>query len=181
LGIGSEEASVRVIKRGPDEAERASVIVAKEMLERILQLLGVSASVVVQESPLLPQSGGRSPIALEVTGHDLGVLIGRRGQTLASLQYLVYLMVSHLMKARVPLSIDVEGYRERRQEALKNLALRMAERVRSTRQSVTLEPMPARERRIIHLTLQDYPQVITESIGEGEGRKVTILYKEQQA
>lgn len=181
MGIGSEEASVRVIKRPAEEAERASVILAKEMLERILHLLGVSASVAVKESSPLPQMEGRNPIALEVTGHDLGVLIGRRGQTLTSLQYLVYLMVSHLMKARVPLTIDVEGYRERRQEVLRNLALRMAERVRSTKQSVTLEPMPARERRIIHLTLQDYPEVITQSIGEGEGRKVTILYKEQEA
>jgi spoIIIJ-associated protein len=83
-------------------------------------------------------------------------------------------MVGHRLKAHVPITIDVAGYRERREEALKNLAWRIAERVMVTGQPVPLEPMPASERRIIHLALRDYPGVITQSIGEGDDRKVTI-------
>lgn len=175
LGFGAEEARVRVIKLPAEETDRASIILAKEILGRLLDLMKVPASVSVRESQLSGATTGRVPIALDISGEDLGILIGRRGQTLSALQYVVYLMVSHQMKAQVYLSMDVEGYRERRQEALHNLALRMAERVKATGHSVTLEPMPARERRIIHLALQDYPDVTTHSIGEGEARKVTIL------
>ncbi|MBA7595361.1 hypothetical protein ES703_02323 [subsurface metagenome] len=175
LSFGAEEARVRVTKLPAEETDRASIILAKEILGRLLDLMKVPASVSVRESLLSGATTGRVPIALDISGEDLGILIGRRGQTLSALQYLVYLMVSHQMKAQVYLSMDVEGYRERRQEALRNLALRMAERVKATGHSVTLEPMPARERRIIHMALQDYPDVTTHSIGEGEARKVTIL------
>lgn len=171
LGLGGEEATVRVLRRQSEEERQAAVILAKEVLERLLSLMKVSASIEEKEPP----EEGRALIFLEITGDDLGILIGRRGQTLSSLQYLLYLMVGHQLKAHVPITIDVGGYRERRQEALKNLAWRMAERVMATGQPVPLEPMPASERRIIHLALQDYPGVITQSIGEGEDRKVTIL------
>jgi len=174
LGLGSEEATVRVTKLPSEEADRSAVILAKEILQRLLDLMEISASVELKGSSSSAETG-RVPIALDISGEDLGILIGRRGQTLSSLQYLVYLMVSHQRKARVYLSIDVEGYRERRREALRNLALRMAERVKATGTPVTLEPMPAGERRIIHMALQDYSGVTTESIGEGESRKVTIL------
>ncbi|MFQ5925419.1 MAG: RNA-binding cell elongation regulator Jag/EloR [Dehalococcoidia bacterium] len=174
LGFGAEEARVRVIRHRLEEAERASATLAKEMLEKLLNLMKVSASVCVKEPSSSGEIGGRAPIALDITGEDPGILIGRRGNTLSSLQYLLYLMVSHQMKARVLLSVDVESYRDRREEALKNLALRMAERVRASGHSVTLEPMSPSERRIIHLALQDHPEVITQSIGEGESRKVTI-------
>ena len=172
LGIGGEEAVVRVTRCRSEDAMRAAVILAKEVLEKLLSVMRVSATVRVNEPS---QSGA---ISLDITGEDLGILIGRRGNTLSCLQYLVYLVVSHQMKARVPVTIDVEGYRERRHEALRNLAIRIAERVKDTRQSVTMEPMPPGERRIIHLTLRDYPGVTTQSIGEGEDRKVTIIYKE---
>ncbi len=171
LGLGGEEATVRVLRRQSEEERQAAVILAKEVLERLLSLMKVSASIEEKEPP----EEGRALIFLEITGDDLGILIGRRGQTLSSLQYLLYLMVGHQLKAHVPVTIDVAGYRERRQEALKNLAWRIAERVMATGQPVPLEPMPASERRIIHLALQDYPGVITQSIGEGEDRKVTIL------
>ena len=170
LGFGGEEATVRVIRRPSEEVRQAAVILAKEVLERLLSLMKVSASIEVKETSL----EGRALISLEVTGEDLGILIGRRGQTLSSLQYIVYLIVSHQLKAHVPVAIDVAGYRERRQEALQNLAWRMAERVVATGQPMTLEPMPANERRIIHLALRDYEGVTTQSIGEGEDRKVTI-------
>ncbi len=176
LGLGVEEARVRVTKL-PPENERPPVIVAEEILRELLSLMKVSASIGVKESSLSGVVEGHSSVTLNITGEDLGILIGRRGQTLSSLQYLVYLMLSHRMKARVPLVVDVEDYRERRVEALRRLALHMAEQVSSTGQPVTLEPMPPSERRIIHLALQEYPGVTTESIGQGEGRKVAILFQ----
>lgn len=175
LGLGGEEAVVRVTRLQSEEMESAAVVVAKEVLEKLLSLMKVSASVGEKRPCFLEGEEGRAPVGLDITGEDLGILIGRRGNTLSSLQYLVYLIVSHQLKARVHVTIDVEGYRERRYEALKNLALRVAERVGDTGQPVTLEPMPANERRIIHLALRDYPEVMTESIGEGEARKVTIV------
>jgi spoIIIJ-associated protein len=170
LGFGGEEATVRVFRRHTEEVRQAAVILAKEVLEKLLSIMNVSAS--IEEKELSEE--GRALISLEINGDDLGILIGRRGQTLTSLQYIVYLMVGHQLKAHVPIAIDVAGYRERRQEALKNLAWRMAERVVATGQPVPLEPMPASERRTIHLSLRDYPGVITQSIGDGEERKVTI-------
>ena len=118
---------------------------------------------------------GIPPIALEVDGEDLGILIGRRGETLAALQYILRLIVAHQEKARVPLTVDVEGYKQRRYGSLRELALRMAQQAVSSRQSRTLEPMPADERRIVHLALSVNPDVTTQSVGEGELRKVVIM------
>jgi spoIIIJ-associated protein len=117
---------------------------------------------------------GLSKAVLDVEGEDLGVLIGRRGSTLASVQYLVNLIVSRHFKGNAPFAVDVEGYRRRREESLRALAARMAERVRETGRSITLEPMPANERRIVHLALAEDPTVATSSVGEGESRKVAI-------
>jgi len=111
---------------------------------------------------------------LDVHGDDLGILIGRKGSTLASLQYLVNLIVHRRFKESAPFHLDVEEYRRRREEALRALAFRMAKRVRDTGRSVTLEPMPANERRIVHLALAQDPTVGTASVGEGESRKVAI-------
>ena len=107
-------------------------------------------------------------------GDDLGILIGRRGQTLASLQFMVRLIVSHQTKKWVPIVVDIESYRRRRSEKLEALAERLAEQVRERGRPFTLRPMLPYERRIIHLALADYPNVTTESIGEGESRRVVI-------
>ena len=171
FGFGGEDATVRVLRRQSEEVRQEAAALARQMLEKLLSLMRVSASIDEKET----SQEERAPIGLEINGDDLGILIGRRGQTLASLQYLVYLMVSHQLKARVTMTIDVAGYRERRMEALRDLAWRMAERVTATGQTVPLEPMPASERRIIHLALRDCHGVITESVGEGDFRKVTIL------
>ena len=104
--------------------------------------MNVDASVQVR-APETPGDGlGLVRAVLDVSGEDLGILIGRRGDTLSSLQFLVNLVVSRKLKARTAFGIDVEGYRRRREESLKGLALRMADRVKSTGQSITLEPMP---------------------------------------
>jgi spoIIIJ-associated protein len=115
---------------------------------------------------------------LNIEGEDLGILIGRRGETLAAIQYLLRLMVNHRMRRWVNLVVDVEGYKSRREEQLRSLALRMADRVAKSGRAVALEAMPPAERRIVHITLRDHPDVTTQSVGEGDHRKVTIIPKE---
>lgn len=114
---------------------------------------------------------------ISIDGEDLGVLIGPRGETLDSLQYITRLMVAHRIRRRTNFVVDVEGYRQRREQALARLAERMADKVRQRQEPISLEPMPAYERRIIHLTLRDAPDVYTESTGEGKQRRVRIYPK----
>ena len=117
-------------------------------------------------------------LVLDIRGEDLGGLIGRRGETLDHLQYLARLLVAKEIGHYINLVIDVEGYKSHRVQVLQQLAQRMAERVVTLHKPVALEPMPANERRIIHLTLRDHPDVRTESVGSGENRKVTIIPKD---
>lgn len=151
--------------------------VAKSVLETLITKLGVVASVVPQVKPVADREEAATSIDLDIKGEDLGILIGRRGQTLACLQYLVRLIVGYQTEAWVPIIIDVEGYKQRRYEALQALAWRLAEQVKARKVPFTLEPMLAYERRIIHLALADHADVITESIGEGEARRVVIRPK----
>ena len=146
----------------------------REVLEALLHRIGVDASIAEVRAPGPASSSGGPVVAFDIRGSDLGLLIGRRGQTLASLQYLVNLIVSRRVKGQPSVVVDVEGYRARRFNSLSGLARRMADRVRQSGQAVTLEPMSASERRIIHMTLQDNVDVTTQSAGEGDGRKVTI-------
>ncbi|MDI6857885.1 MAG: RNA-binding cell elongation regulator Jag/EloR [Dehalococcoidia bacterium] len=174
LGIGGEEARVIVRPKETAALEGEDVRVAVEVLEKLLSLLGIDATVQVR-APETPGDGvGLVKAVLDVSGEDLGILIGRRGDTLASLQYLVNLIVGRRLKTKTAFGIDVEGYRRRREQSLRKLALSMAERVKATGQTVTLEPMPPNERRIVHLALAKDSAIITESIGEGENRKVAI-------
>ncbi len=185
LGIGAEEAKVRVrlLKPTPSEtgseASQESDVVSftQNALKTILEKMGLTASVVfkteamIQEAEKIP-----APIVFDIEGEDLGILIGRRGQTLACLQYITRLIVAQEMKAPTPtIVIDVGGYKQRRYQTLQALAQRLAEQVATSGKPFTLEPMPAYERRIIHLTLTDHPDVTTESTGFGEARKVVIL------
>jgi len=154
--------------------------IARDTLERLLTLMGVASSVVPQVQPAA--EGGTeaaTSVALNIKGDDLGILIGRRGQTLACLQYIVRLVVGHQTKTWVPIVIDVEGYKQRRYQALQVFARNIAEQVKARGAPFTLEPMPAYERRIIHLTLADHADVTTESMGEGDARRVVILPREQ--
>ena len=116
-------------------------------------------------------------MALNIVGDDLGMLIGRRGETLRDLQFIARLIISRKLGVWPNLVVDVEGYKARREVTLRSLAQRMSDQVRRTGSPVTLEPMPAHERRIVHLTLRDDTNVYTESVGEGERRKVQILPK----
>ena len=176
LGLGAEEARIRV-RPLVSTPEKSSDVVeaARGVLETLLSKMGVPASIISLTQP--PEIGITTNIAFDIKGDDLGILIGRRGETLACLQYVVRLIIAHQRKVWPSIFIDVDGYRERRYKALRSLALRMAEQVKVKRTPFTLEPMPAYERRIIHLTLVDNPDVTTESTGMGEARKVVILPK----
>jgi len=122
--------------------------------------------------PYGPQN--RVPVHVDIYGDDLSILIGHRGETLESLQYIARLMLGKELECSVPLIIDVEGYRSRREQQIRTLTRRVADQVIQTHRSQSLEPMPANERRIAHMELQDDPEVFTESAGAGRQRKVVI-------
>ena len=182
LGIGSESARVRVtrISAGRNaegvpttaEGEPTAASVATAAVGRILEAAGVNVTRTLRAAND-PESGG--PI-IDLAGEDSGLLIGRRGQTLQALQFLVNLIVRKQFEG-VRVVLDVENYRQRRESQLRDMATKVAERVAQTNRSITLEPMPPADRRIIHTSLTDHPGVSTESMGEGEGRKVTIMPK----
>ena len=176
FSLGAEEARVRVsLLRPAEEADIAGT--AREILEKLLELLGLEASVTIREDSGEESSGVTAPVLIDILGDDLGILIGRGGQTLAALQYLLRTIVSHRLGLKVPLTIEVEGYRERQIESLQNLAQRVADQVVSQKESCMMKPMTAYERRIIHLELAEDPDVTTHSIGVGDGRRVVIETK----
>lgn len=146
------------------------VEVTVDILRHILQYMNVHATIQVRS---------RSPLTLNIQGinENLGLLIGRRGETLAALQLLVSLSVSHRTKHRMRIIVDAENYRERREENLRSLALRVAQQVRNYRRSIALEAMPPHERRIVHIALAESKDISTESIGEGDARRVVISLK----
>lgn len=155
------------------EAEQTA---AMEVMTALLEKMLVDAEVTgyVTEPDNLT---GRRVNIIDIKGEDLGVLIGPRGETLDSLQFLGRLMVAHKLHRRANFVVDVEGFRKRREQALTRLAERMAEKTRQRGEPITLEPMSAYERRIIHMTLRDVPDVYTESAGEGKQRRVRIFPK----
>ncbi len=184
FGLGSEDAriSVEVLdstmgNKIPEPTAEAVVTSARETLEQLLKLMGVEGTVVPGTYPDESGEPNSAPIAFNIEGDDLGILIGRRGQTLSSLQYILRLIVGHKTNTWIPIVIDAESYKQRRYEAIQALAHRMAETVKTKGIPFTLEPMPAYERRIIHMALANHSAVYTESIGEGESRKVVIKPK----
>lgn len=172
LGVGAEDARIKV--RVLDKPTRSGDIrsEAQEVLLNLVKYLGLEAKV-------LASGGLDEPITLNIDGDDLGVLIGRHGQALTSLQYILRLIIAEKFKSWIPVNIDVAGYKKRRYESLQNLALRLAEQVKISKRSINLEPMPSDERRIIHLTLADHPDIITQSIGSGDERKVVIQLRKR--
>jgi spoIIIJ-associated protein len=187
-GGGEEEALVRVTVVDDDEtaqiaqeqpaAENDVEKIARRILEELLERMDVQAFVTAVRTTVPGQRGEpEETITLHVEGADeeaMGLLIGRRGETLRSVQFMVNLLVSRKVQKWPQVVVDVGNYRQRRQESLEGLARRMAERVRQSGRPLTLEPMGANERRIVHLALRADPTVYTESAGEGENRKVVI-------
>jgi len=155
-----------------EEESDTAVQTVAELLENMHVQAEISTSLTAPDDIT-----GRQLPLLEIKGDDLGVLIGPRGETLNALQYVARLMVGHRIRKRASFVIDVQGYRQRREQALARLAERTARKVSGRKRPVTLEPMPPHERRIIHITLRDSEEVYTQSIGEGKRRKVRILPK----
>jgi spoIIIJ-associated protein len=154
--------------------ERKEEEIAKEVVDNLLEKLHFEAATSLHETE--PDDiTGETRWVIDVSGEDLGMLIGTRGETLNALQHVARLMTGHAMRQRPTFILDVEGYRTRREQALARLADRMASKVVKRGQPMTLEPMPPNERRIIHITLRDDERVYTESIGEGRQRKVRIF------
>ena len=167
LGIGGEPAKVRVtvLDKPPD-----AVVATTDILQSLISLMDVSATITLVHAEREDVGG---PV-FDVDGDDSGLLIGRRGDTLRALQFLVSFIASRRLGDRVNLFVDVSGYQERRYETLRSLAQRNARRVASSGREITLEPMPPNERRIVHMALADDPDVNTISDGVGDGRRVEI-------
>ena len=174
----TEEEEEEVVTRSTSiEPEDEYVLhVAEDTVSELLERMHVRADVSAQFGEL-DDLRNRVPVNVEITGKDLSILIGRQAETLNALQYIAGLMVSKEIGHPLTLVIDVQGYRKRREQQLRQLARRMADQAIKTGHRQVLEPMPANERRIIHIELRDHPQVTTESIGEEPRRKVTILLK----
>ncbi len=144
--------------------------IVSELLEKMdIHRAEVKSSIIYPEN-----SEDRVRIQVDIYGDDLSILIGKRAETLNALQYITRLIVGKEVGHGVSLSVDVEGYRARREQSLRQLARRMAGQAVKTGRRQMLEPMPANERRIIHLELRDNPEVTTSSVGEEPRRKVTI-------
>jgi spoIIIJ-associated protein len=170
----------------PDDAED-QVDYAGRTLRDILNMLGLTETEIAAREPETPGDGlGLVEQVLEVYGNnedasdELGLLIGRRGETLSSLQYLLNVVVATRYGNDHVFGLDIEQYRRRREQTLVDMAKRIAAEVRETGDVITLEPMPPAERRIIHLTLESEPGVRTESVGHGEDRQVEVLPAQDQ-
>lgn len=177
FGLGTEEATVKVtpLTSASESADDKKDIV-QSVIETLLSKMGITATVTSNPNPFIEQAPEEpSPLFFEIKGDDLGILIGRRGQALTCLQHIVRLIVASKTKERIPVVIDVEEYKQRHYKSLQELALRIAERVKIKGSPFRLDPMPAFERRIIHMALAENPDVTTESTGEGESRRVVIM------
>jgi spoIIIJ-associated protein len=148
----------------------------ESVVSKMLHLLKLEAQVSAHYGPT--ERDGRRNIHVDIRGNDLSVLIGRRSETLSAFQYVASLIVGKQTEQFIQLVVDVEGYRDRREKQLIQMAKRMADQVTKSGRRQTLEPMPSSERRVIHIALRDHPAVKTESTGEEPYRKVVILPKE---
>jgi spoIIIJ-associated protein len=183
----AEEPSTQLQKKEPALAEPSSeleeteeeaeeVSIARETIKIILEKMQVHADVSVKLGE--SDSNRVQPVLIDIEGSDLSFLIGRKAETINALQYITSLIVGRELGRWVPLQIDVQHYRKRREEELRKFARRVADQVVSTGRRQVLEPMPPNERRIVHIELRDNPHVETESIGEDPRRKVTVFLKE---
>jgi len=204
FGLGGRQARVRLVVKGDDDVitsipqpvqaekkpvrpvstvsdsiaadEDAVLRTSRETVKELLEKMKVFAQVTAHYTePSEP--GDERQVMVDINGDDLSILIGRRSETLNAIQYIASLIVSKQLEEWVPLVIDVQGYRARRIRQLQQLARRMAEQAVQSGKRQTLEPMPANERRIIHMELSTHTQIITESTGDEPNRKVTIVPK----
>lgn len=165
LGIGGKDAIVRVSSAASYAGKKA-----EDFLNKIFEI--------AKEDVKVEANQDGDVLKINLSGPDMGIVIGKRGETLDALQHLTSLVVNKGGEAFTKVSLDAENYREKRSEALESLAHKLASKVMRTRRSTTLEPMNAYERRIIHSALQDHDRVTTYSVGQGASRKVVITLKQ---
>jgi spoIIIJ-associated protein len=184
LGVGEDRVKVTVLEQpvkrlfgliGAKQARVELELLPDAMEEAIVFLREVSAAMGL--SVTVDREEEEEAIRLNVKGSDLGLLIGRRGQTLDSLQYLVNIVANRHSDRHLRIVLDAEQFRERRRQTLETLSERMASRVLKTRKEIVLEPMTAQERKIIHARLQNNPQVKTYSQGDEPNRRIVIALK----
>lgn len=168
----AKPASAQKAASASENGEAQLLPFSEEVVNKMLTLMHLEATASARYDD--PDREGRKSVCVEVTGKDLGVLIGRRGETINAFQRIAALIVSKEMSRWVRLSIDVEGHRNRREQQLRRMAKRLADQVAKTGRRQSLEPMPANERRIVHMELQNHPDVVTNSVGEDPQRKVMI-------
>lgn len=184
LGESRRNVDVRVVSEGPDETIVEVAVIdssakvgapapangkgelARSLVEGLLTHMGIRATVQVR--------AGADPISLDISGRDLGVLIGWRGETLRALQSVVNVMVGRHLDEGQRVIVDVERYRQRREHTVREIALRAARQVQMTGDAITLDAMQPFERRAIHLALESDPEVTTSSIGEEPERRVVV-------
>lgn len=164
LGLGKKPAVVRVTLREKPEQYVRNIV--EDILSRMkidFQINGVEFE------------EGR--VRINVVGKDMGLLIGRKGETLNAVQFIVGLIVNRNREEKIRVMLDVEDYRKKREDSLEALALRLSDKVKKTRKNVVMRPMTSQERRIVHTTLQSDPQITTYSMGDEPNRKVVISLK----
>ncbi|MBN1440470.1 MAG: Jag N-terminal domain-containing protein [Anaerolineales bacterium] len=171
MGVPSR---VRLTALDPSAAEDPDLEAARTVVQELLARMRVAASTTAEWT--VPQDEHEARHALiEIHGQDLGIMVSRRGEALGAMQYLARMMVARKLGRPLPVIVDVEGFRRRREQQLRRMARRAAEQAVERGRTVVLEPMPANERRIIHIELRGHADVTTESVGVGRQRKVTIV------
>ena len=167
LGFGSEPCRVRVSLL-TDQPKL--ITVAKEVADELISRMNLD---LITYARSLPSDSTEAP-NLDIEGDDSGLLIGRRGETLRTFQFMMNYILSHRVGDRVLVTVDVEQYRERRAQTIIERAKGLAERVSNSGRAMSLEPMSPAERRIVHMALASNPRVVTQSSGEGDQRRLTI-------
>lgn len=160
-----------------DEKTQVVEALAKDVVRELLTHMDIHADVMAVDNPSAMPLSHEDPLTVfvDIMGRDLAMLIGRRGENLSQLQYMVNLLANKRSEEWVRVILDVEGYRSQREESLIGLAERVARQVARNKRPISLEPMPPNERRIVHMTLKQMSDIRTESSGEGELRRVTIF------
>lgn len=191
--MAKPQAAAGQLQKGTDEAGeetgRPQPIPMPDPLDDRENVLDIARSIVIELLDKMQvraevsahfdegEDDGQPAVRININGDDLSILIGRQAETLNALQYITSLIIGKELGRSVPLVVDVEGYRSRREQQLKQLALRVSEQVIRTGRSQPLEPMSPAERRLVHIALRDHAEVYTESVGDGERRKVVIFPK----
>ncbi|MBN2085299.1 MAG: Jag N-terminal domain-containing protein [Anaerolineales bacterium] len=173
---GGIPSRVRLTALDPTAAEDPDLEAARTVVQELLERMRVTASTTAEWT--VPEDEHETRHALiEIHGQDLGIMVSRRGEGLAAMQYLARMMVGRKLGRPLPVILDVEGFRRRREQQLRRMARRAAEQAVERGRTITLEPMPSNERRIVHIELRGHEGVTTESVGVGRQRKVTVVPK----